>query len=137
MTLNLTFWIPNLGIPILALIANVVVRWARGLPQSAVPDLILCFVVFDALVVIQHDDFQKFIRIDSLASAVEGLYVALLIGTLVIWFIMVTEIEHRIVACYAAHGTVLTLGGMMLLLASGILATMVVFLSVIPFAYQA
>jgi len=133
MTTNPEFWIPVLGIPILLLMANVVVRLANGLPQSAVPDFILCFIAFDAIVAIQHDDFQKFIRIDSLASALQGTYVSLLIASLVSWFLVVTKIEQRMLACHAGG---LTLSGLMWLLMSCIVATMIIFLSVAPFAYR-
>ena len=133
MTANPEFWIPVLGIPILLLMANIVVRLVNGLPQSAVPDFILCFIVFDAIVAIQHDDFQKFLRIHSLASALQGAYIALLIGSLVAWFLVVTKIEHRMLACHAAG---FTLSGLMWLLMSGIVATMIIFLSIAPFAYR-
>lgn len=133
MTTNLEFWIPVLGVPILALMANIIVRLVSGLPQSAVPDFILCFVVFDAIVAIQHDEFQKFIRIDSLSSAVEAVYVSLLFGSLVAWFVVVTQIEHRILA---SHASGFTFSGLMWLLISGVIATMIIFLSVAPFAYR-
>lgn len=133
MTTNLAFWIPVLGIPIIALMSNIVVRLAYGLPQSAVPDFILCFVVFDAVVAIQHDDFRKFIRIDFVTSAIEACYVALALGSLVVWFLTVTKLEERMLD---AHVDGFTLSGFVWLLVSGVVATMIIFLSLAPFAYQ-
>jgi hypothetical protein len=134
MTANPAFWIPVLGIPIIALMSNIVVRLANGLPQSAVPDFILCFVVFDAVVAIQHNDFQKFIRIAMVNSSVEGFYVGFLIASLVAWFLTVTKVEHRLIACHAGG---FTIAGVMWLMLSCLVATMIIFLSIAPFAYQA
>jgi len=133
MTTNLSFWIPVLGIPIIALLANVVVRLANGLPQSAVPDFILCFVVFDAIVAAQHEDFEKFIRIDVITSAVEAVYMALFFISIVAWFLTVTKVEDRMLAC---HKSGFTVTGVMWLMLSGVVATMIIFLSVAPFAYR-
>jgi hypothetical protein len=84
--MDLGFWIPVLGVPLAALFSNVVVRKLRGLPQSALPDIMLCFVVFDALVAIQNEDFKKFIHLDFVKDAVIGVYVVFLIMNLVLWF---------------------------------------------------
>jgi hypothetical protein len=69
--MDLGFWIPVLGVPLAALFSNVVVRKLRGLPQSALPDIMLCFVVFDALVAIQNEDFKKLIHLDFVKDAVD------------------------------------------------------------------
>jgi hypothetical protein len=133
---NLGFWIPCLGLPLVALFANVVVRWNRGLPQSALPDLILCFVVFDGLVAIQSDDFRQFIRIDWVRQATVACYVVLLFANAVIWVLSITRLEAELVACYEQHETVLTRDGIIALFYSIFVCSMVIFLSVLPFAYR-
>jgi hypothetical protein len=68
--------------------------------QSALPDIMLCFVVFDTLVAIQNEDFKKFMHLDFVKDAVVGVYVVFLIINVVPWFIAVTELEHRLLLCH-------------------------------------
>src|SRR4051812_18660579 len=96
---DLRFWIPVLGIPILAFFANIVVRVIQRLPQSALPDIILCFVVFDALVAIQNEEFSRFVRMSALRDATIAVYVALLFLNLIIWFVSVSSLEPSSSPC--------------------------------------
>jgi hypothetical protein len=133
---DLAFWIPCLGLPLAALFANVMVRAIRGLPQSALPDLILCFVVFDALVAIQNQDFQKFIRIGFVRDATFACYGLLLFINTVIWVLSITELEYQLVECHDTHQTILNREGMIILFYSIVVCTLVIFVSVMPFAYR-
>lgn len=134
--MNAAFWIPCLGLPLAALFSNVVVRLLRKLPQSALPDLILCFVVFDGLVAIQHDDFEKFIRIAFVKEAALAWYVLWFFLNIVIWLLSITDLEHRLVMCHEQNKTLLTKQGILLLGASIVVCSLVILISVTPFAYQ-
>jgi hypothetical protein len=133
---DLSFWIPCLGLPLAALFLNVAVRWGRGLPQSALTDLILCFVVFDALVAMQSDDFRHFIRIGWVREATVACYILLLFINAIVWALTIWRLEHELVECYEHHQTVLTRNGMIALFYSIMVCTMVIFFSVLPFAYR-
>jgi hypothetical protein len=132
---DLAFWIPCLGFPLAALFANVAVRAIRGLPQSALPDLILCFVVFDALVAIQNQDFKKFIRIDFVRDATIACYGALLFINTVVWVLSITELEYQLAECHKKNRTILNREGIRALFYSIVICSMVIFVSVPPFAY--
>jgi hypothetical protein len=133
---DLGFWIPVLGIPLLAVFANVVLRVFKGLPQSALSDIILCFVVFDALVVIQHTEFQEFIRVPMIKEAIIPFYEFIFFLNVFLWFLAVTELERRIVSYYESSEKTLYLYGVCWQIVSIVLAIMVVFESIAPFAYR-
>jgi hypothetical protein len=54
---------------------------------------------------------------------------------LVLWFIAVTELEHRLLLCPETN--TMEANGLGLLFISGVLATIMIFLSIAPFAYRA
>ena len=132
---DLSFWIAALGIPLVVLFANVVVRKLEGLPQSALPDLILCFVVFDAVVVIQRDEFERFIPFEQMRDGVSGIYEMLVLVNIVIWFFALRKLEPQLLKVYESR-LVTFVQNTKLVLASGLIATVVAFMSIAPFVYR-
>jgi hypothetical protein len=129
------FWLAALWLPLAILAVNVVVRRILGLPQSAVPDLILCFVVFDGVVAIQPHEFDRLVGLTFMKGSLTGFYVIFLVANMAIWFLVLTGWEERLADYYRSNQTVLTMDGMKIVFSAGLLATAVMFLSVAPFAY--
>jgi len=63
-----SFWVAALGLPLLAVVGNAFGRWLFRLPQSAPADVVLAFVIFDALVVLQGHEFAEFVGHDILKN---------------------------------------------------------------------
>jgi hypothetical protein len=92
--------------------------------------------VFDALVVIQQHDFEKFVKLQFVRDSLPAVYMMLTISSLVSWFLVVAKLEVRLVESYEARKTHLTKTGVWILILSGVLACTLMFFSVAPFAYQ-
>jgi hypothetical protein len=135
--MDLRLWIPVMVLPVFVLAANILVRKAFSLPQSAMPDLMLCFFIFDGLVSLQSHDFEALIRIEAVKPATMGVYFVLAFASLVLWFIAVAKVEVQLIAIYEQHKSLLNLKGVQLLFGSVLLATIVVGFSIAPFAYGA
>lgn len=130
--MDLKFWIPALGLPLLAVFLNVIVRAINGLSQSALADTVLCFAIFDAVVTIQSEDFGKFVHFIK-PDAVQAVFVTLLIINLVGWFLLVVNVEERMVTCLASADTSTKLKGLGFMLLSGVCSTVAIFVSIAPF----
>lgn len=129
------FWLAALGLPLSLLAVNVAVRINRRLPQSALPDLILCFVVFDGVVAIQPHEFEQFVGVPFMKHSLTGFYVIFIIMNMAFWFTSISDWEEKLVRYYKDNVTFLTYDGMKILFKAGVLATAVMFLSVAPFVY--
>lgn len=132
----LAVWIPTFGIPVFGLLANVYLRLRCKLPQSAVPDLILAFALIDSLIAMDADHFAKFVQMGWIKDAVPHVYgLTALIG-FGLWALAVVDIELKLFEHYKAHGRYLDFRAIRLLFTSLVLATLVVFTSLFPFAYK-
>jgi hypothetical protein len=96
----ITFWITVLLIPMLVVVGNVFIRWALKLEPGSLADVILAFLVFDALVIIDHQHFEQYIRNDELRAALVAIYVLLLFINFGLWFLAVGRIEKMLNADY-------------------------------------
>lgn len=74
-----SFWLIALGIPLTAVIGNSVIRLLIDLPQSAPADTVLAFVVFDAVAVMQAEEFKKFVAYSAFQEAFISIYVFLIV----------------------------------------------------------
>ncbi|WP_448031567.1 hypothetical protein [Bradyrhizobium liaoningense] len=130
--MDFKFWIPAIGLPLIAVFANVLVRVLHGLSQSALADMVLCFAVFDAVVTIQSEDFGKLVHLFA-PESVPSVFVTLLIISLIVWFLLVVKVEKPMAECFESPYVSAKLRGMGLLLLSGVSSTAVIFLSLSPF----
>ena len=133
---DIGFWTAVLGVPVTALAVNVLVRRFFKLPQSALADLMLVIVVFDALVIIQHDDFVKFVRIIPLKNSIIATYVPLLIIDMAAWFLFVSKLETNMVKIEGVNTVSANVSWLLWQFVSGLLALVVVISSMAPFAYK-
>jgi hypothetical protein len=128
-------WLPLLGIPLLILAINVVVRICKTLPQSAVPDLILCFVIFDLVAAAEYAHLQKYVRVDWMRESFVGIYACLAVVNIIGWSIIALDLEQKLIKCHADNGGYLNMNGAGLLLASLVLATFAASASILPFVW--
>ncbi len=99
----LTFWIAAFGIPLIAVIGNSLLRFFNKMPQSATADLVLFLVVFNAVAIIQHKDFQPHVLDKGIRPHFVAIYVALLIVNLFFWIVAVFVLEKGLLEKYD-HG---------------------------------
>lgn len=92
----ISFWLVALGVPLIVVVANSLIRLMKGLAQSAPADLVLALTVFNFAVVVQSQDFQKFIRVEAIKSDLVAVYCALIIFSLFCWFFSVFYVEEYI-----------------------------------------
>ena len=91
-----SFWMATLGLPIAAVITNCIARWLADLPLSAQADTVLAFVVFDAIVIIQGDEFANHVLSDGIRINIAAIYVMYLFLGMFLWAISVFYVERRI-----------------------------------------
>ena len=92
-----SFWMATLGLPIAAVITNCIARWLADLPLSAQADTVLAFVVFDAIVIIQGDEFANHVLSDGIRINITAIYVMYLFLGMFLWAISVFYVERKIV----------------------------------------
>lgn len=98
---HLSFWIVVLVVPILVVLGNGFLRHLHGIPQSTAADLMLAFIVFDAAVIIQHHDFQEYIKSEWLKANIIAIYVVLLIINYILWHVSVFKLEEALMSRYS------------------------------------
>jgi len=81
---HIAFWAGAIVIPLLVIGANAFARIAWGRPQSAAADVVLTLVVFDFTVIINSDEFKRFV-IDVLRDGIISIFCVLLILNAVSW----------------------------------------------------
>jgi hypothetical protein len=54
----LSLMVGTIVLPVIAVIVNSTVRWRVSLPQSAPADVVMTFVIIDAIVVMNNKDFE-------------------------------------------------------------------------------
>lgn len=106
------------------------------MPQSAVPDLILCFAIFDALVAMESHHFTKFIQASFVKEAVPHYFGLLALITLILWFFAVMDLERQLLESHKQPRSLLNLRTITLLFVSLLLASAVIIFSVFPFTYR-
>jgi len=92
----ISFWLVTLGVPLLVVVGNSLVRFMKGLAQSAAADLLLALTVFNFAVVVEYNKFQEYIRITQIRSDIVAIYCLLVIISVACWFISVFHIEEHI-----------------------------------------
>lgn len=98
--MSLTFWATSLIIPILLIVANATIRWGFKLEPSSFADVLLMFVVFDALVIAEHKHIAQFIQNDILKADLIGIYLILLISNMILWVPAVFHVEKKLSQAY-------------------------------------
>ena len=128
--MGITFWIAALGIPAALLIGNSIVRALLDMSQSAGADTGLMFVAFDLAVLIQADDFHKYIPFGQFAKNMMAIYGFTLVICVFSWIILV--ICERKISEYYESKRGLPLGAFF---ASFFLPVLMIFMNVTPFIY--
>lgn len=130
---SISFWLIALGIPLTAVIGNSVIRLLADLPQSAPADTVLAFVVFDAVAVMQAEDFKKFVVYSAFQEAFVSIYVLLILLGMFGWAVSVFSIEREIADHYRDPGADFPFRAFFFAL---FIPVALIFASVTPFAYK-
>lgn len=94
---TIDFWIAALGVPIVVLCGNGFLRAAVfGMPQTSAADLILTLIVFDGAVILQTEEFSRFVTDHTLKEALRGIYLVILIINMVLWYYSVAVLEKAL-----------------------------------------
>jgi hypothetical protein len=96
----ISFWATALLIPMIVIVGNASIRWLAKLEPSSFADVILAFVVFDALVIIDHKHFEHYLRNDLLRADIIAIYVILLIINVFLWIGAAFVLEKKLSAAY-------------------------------------
>jgi hypothetical protein len=130
-----SFWLIALGIPLTAIIGNSIIRLLVDLPQSAPADTVLAFVVFDAVAIMQAEDFRKFVVYSVFQEAFVSIYVFLILLGMFGWGISVFSIERQISDYYrsAAGSNDFPFTAFFFAL---FIPVALIFASITPFAYK-
>ena|SRR2546427_6542981 len=96
----LAFWGTALIVPLLVIVGNAVVRWLFRLEPSSFADVILMFVVFDVLVMTEHEHIGRFVQNATLKDGIIIIYAMLLIINMFLWIIATFHVEQRLAAAY-------------------------------------
>jgi hypothetical protein len=129
--MGITFWIGAAIVPLVLLVGNAVIRGGLGMAQSAGADAGLAFVAFDVAVLIQADDFKKYVRYSEFAANMIAIFVLVLVVCFISWVLLV--IAERAIDKFRENRQ----GGFPFLafLGSYFLPAFMVFLNVSPFIY--
>lgn len=100
---HLSFWVVVLAVPLVVVLGNGFLRHLHGVPQTTPADLMLAFIVFDAAVIIQHDDFQEYVKSDVLRTNIIAIYVLLLILNYFMWHLSVFRLESALASRYSVR----------------------------------
>jgi hypothetical protein len=133
---SISFWLTALGLPLAAVIANSLTRWLAELPQSAPADTVLAFVVFDAIVVIQGDDFRGHIHHDAFRANLTAIYVILVFVGMFLWAVSVFYVESRIAKYYRWTARHFSYFPFVPFFFSLLIPVILIFASVGPFIYK-
>ena len=95
-----SFWAVALVVPLLALLGNALLRWLCKLEQSSAADLILMFAVFDALVIIEHEEFRRYLSNEVLRRDIIAIYVMLLFVNFFLWIISAFYVEKKLSSAF-------------------------------------
>jgi hypothetical protein len=132
----LSFWIATLGLPIAAVVANFVARWLAELPLSPQADTVLAFVVFDAIVIIQADDFGSHILFDEIRVNLTAIYVMYLFFGMFLWVISVFYVERKMLEISRQRRSRPLLSHVIPIFLSFIIPALLISASVFPFVYR-
>jgi hypothetical protein len=133
---SISFWLAALGLPIVAVVANSVTRWLADLPQSAPADMVLAFIVFDAIVVIEGDEFRNHVPIEEFRVNLTAIYVMYIFVGLISWAVSVFYIEKKVVKYYRWTSRTLSAFPFLAFFFSLFIPVMLIFASVTPFIYK-
>jgi hypothetical protein len=133
---SITFWLATLGLPIAAVIVNSVARLLAKLPQSAPADMVLAFVVFDAIVIIQGDDFRHHVPFEEIRINLTAIYVMYIFVGMFLWAVSVFQIERKIVQFYQRRPNRRSEFPFGAFFFSLFIPVMLIFASVSPFVYR-
>jgi hypothetical protein len=92
----LSFWIAAIGLPLVALFGNAIIRAYCKLEPSSSADFVLLFIVFDGLVIIQHHEFEHYISNETIKGGMLAIYVILLITNSFLWMASAFRIEPEL-----------------------------------------
>lgn len=100
---SLPFWAEIIGLPLVGLCGNYVVRWALELEPSAAADLILLFALYDGILVIRSDEAFQLSPILSNADAFRSWFVVCIFCNIFIWIstLILLEVKLRPVNSFA------------------------------------
>jgi hypothetical protein len=96
----LLFLGPALLVPLLVLVFNAFIRWLFRLEPSSFTDVILMFVVFDVLVIVEHSHVAQYLQSEILRNDLELIYSGLLITNMFLWILATFRIERRLSDAY-------------------------------------
>jgi hypothetical protein len=96
----LAFWGTALIVPLLVIMGNAVIRWLFRLEPSHFADVILMFVVFDVLVISEHENVARYVQNATLKDGIIIIYATLLITNMFLWIVASFHIEQRLAAAY-------------------------------------
>jgi hypothetical protein len=128
------FWVPALGFPVLAILVNSIVRVTIGLPQSALADFLLCTVLFDALVVMDHASFAAHVQNHIIRDALLAVYVPILFIAIVAWCFSLFRFEKVLLQLRVVNGGRLTLRELRIIFWFMVFGATSMFFSIAPFA---
>jgi hypothetical protein len=132
---HIAFWAGAIVIPLLVIGANAFARIAWGRPQSAAADVVLTLVVFDFTVIINSDEFKRFV-IDVLRDGIISIFCVLLILNAVSWGIAVNRLEPRLDELYDRRRRRYKPGVAWPIVQAIAMSTVMLTLNVMPFAYR-
>lgn len=98
--MDIPFWETTLGIPFGMFIVNAVIRWFLKLHQSKTADIVLLFLTFDFVVILNQDDFIKFIPNHTLKQQPKiflGIFLFLIMFNVVFWIGSLLLFEDKLV----------------------------------------
>lgn len=93
---QISLFVSVIIVPTSAFVANAVLRYGRGVAQSAAADLLLLLIVFDATVIISSEEFKPLVASPELRTGIIAVHVGLLFIGLIAWISSVTLVERRI-----------------------------------------
>lgn len=100
---QISLFIGVIGVPVCAVVANIVVRNIGKVPVTAGADFILFLLTFDGTVLIAHDEFEPLITSNSLQQQLIAIFVFWTFLGFATWLINIAYFERKIVDAYDNH----------------------------------
>lgn|SRR5262249_19709976 len=120
----------------IVIVGNAAIRWLAKLEPSSFADVVLAFVVFDALVIIDHQHFEHYLRNELLRADIIAIYVMLLIINVFLWMAAVFYVEERLSAAYDRRAKRYRALPWVQLMNSWMVQVFVIFANLASFAYK-
>jgi hypothetical protein len=131
---HLSQWITAIAAPLVGVGINASLRALLGRMQSAAADVILTFIIFDAVIASQPNDFKGLVS-PVLSNDISSVFILLMLVTFMFWLLSVIVVEERIEKYFDNQNRKYHAKVILPLMAAVSVSVIVIGYHVIPFAY--